>query len=166
MKKAGTVILIATLLSGCATSSKDVATTYVSPIQYKDYSCDQISAELMRVSSRATELGGRLDQAAQSDAAITGIGLILFWPALFALGGTKQQEADYGRLKGEYEALSQLSVQKNCMAGGGTAATPAPTTQGIPAASMSIDEATKKCIELGFKPGTEEFGQCALKLSR
>jgi hypothetical protein len=43
-----------------------------------------------------------------------GVGLILFWPALFALGGTKQQEAEYARLKGEYDAVQEAAVIKKC----------------------------------------------------
>ena len=38
--------------------------------------------------------------------------MILFWPALFALGGTKQQEAEYARLKGEYDAVQQAAIAK------------------------------------------------------
>ena len=32
--------------------------------------------------------------------------------------------------------------------------------------SMSLDEAKKKCIELGFKDKTELLGSCVLKLSK
>lgn len=103
------------MMSGCATASKDVSTAYVSPLQYKDYNCDQVVAEMLRLNSRVTEVGGRLDQAASNDKAIVGVGMILFWPALFALGGTKQQEAEFGRLKGEYDALNQAAIQKQCM---------------------------------------------------
>ena len=42
------------------------------------------------------------------------VGAILFWPALFALGGTKPQEAELGRLKGEYDALQSVNTQKKC----------------------------------------------------
>jgi hypothetical protein len=105
-------VLIAT--TGCATSSKDVATTYVSPIQYQSYDCDQLAAEAQRLTGRVQQLGGRLDEAASNDKAIMGVGLILFWPALFALGGTKQQEAEYARLKGEAEALQQAAVFRKC----------------------------------------------------
>jgi hypothetical protein len=31
--------------------------------------------------------------------------------------------------------------------------------------SMGLDEAKKKCIELGFKVGTESFGNCVLKVA-
>lgn len=101
-------------LSGCATASKDIATSYVSPMQYAPYDCEQLAAEAARIQSRVSALGGRLDTAAKNDAAITGVGLILFWPALFFLGGTKEQEAEYARLKGEYEAVQQASIAKKC----------------------------------------------------
>lgn len=104
------------MLAGCATGSKDIAPTYVSPLQFQTYDCTQLQMEAQRIQGRVGELGGRLDQAASNDKAIAGVGMILFWPALFALGGTKQQEAEYGRLRGEYEAIQQAAVQKKCMA--------------------------------------------------
>jgi hypothetical protein len=30
----------------------------------------------------------------------------------------------------------------------------------------SLEDAKKKCIDLGFKPATEKFGQCVLRLSK
>jgi outer membrane murein-binding lipoprotein Lpp len=102
------------VLSGCATSSKDIAPTYVSPLQYQNYDCEQIAGEIRRIQVRVNQLSGRLDEAAANDKAIAGVGAILFWPALFALGGTKQQEAEYARLRGEYDALEQAAVIKKC----------------------------------------------------
>ena len=60
------------------------------------------------------QLAGRLDEAASNDKVLMGVGLVLFWPALFALGGTKQQEADFARLKGEYDAIQQAMIAKKC----------------------------------------------------
>lgn len=111
-------------VAGCSTASKDISATYVTPMQYQPYDCQQLQAESMRIQGRVVELGGRLDQAASNDKTITGVGLILFWPALFALGGTKQQEAEYARLRGEYDAVQQASIQKKCMAVGATAPMP------------------------------------------
>jgi hypothetical protein len=108
------ILLIPAFLSACATAGKDVVSTYVSPVQYSSYDCEQIKQEMLRTQSRASQLSGRLDEAASNDKAIVGVGMILFWPALFALGGTKQQEAELSRLKGEYEALSAAGVSKKC----------------------------------------------------
>lgn len=99
---------------GCASSTKDISTNYVSPVQFQSYDCNQLQSEAVRIQSRVSQLGGRIDEAANNDKAITGVGMILFWPALFALGGNKQQEADYGRLKGEYEAIQQSAIEKRC----------------------------------------------------
>lgn len=115
MKKTVCITLSLCLaLGGCATASKDVASAYVSPMQYQAYDCEQLSSESQRINTRVAQLSGRLDTAASNDKALVGVGVILFWPALFALGGTKQQEADYGRLKGEYDAVQQSAIIKKC----------------------------------------------------
>ena len=95
-----------------------------SPMQFQAYDCDQLSAEAQRIRSRASQLSGRLDKAADNDKWIMAAGLLLVWPALFALGGTKEQEAEYARLKGEYDAVHQSAVIKKCPG----AVTPQPNT--------------------------------------
>jgi hypothetical protein len=190
------LIISVAFLAGCAKSSSEIATSYVSPLQYQSYSCDQIAAESARVTARASELGGRLDQASANDAAMTGIGIVLFWPILFALGGTKTQEAEYARVKGEYDALNQIAIQKQCAIGFNPNLAPAPSTASqqttttssgrsetitltnspqttkTPAPSnnatqkLSISEATNKCKALGIATGTEQFGNCVLTLSK
>lgn len=60
------------------------------------------------------ELGGRLDQASSNDKILMGVTMVLFWPAAFALGGTKAQEAEYGRLKGEFDAVQIAAIEKKC----------------------------------------------------
>lgn len=148
-KQITALLIMTAFVTGCAKSSSEIATTYVSPIQYQSYSCDQVSAEMSRVTTRVSELGGRLDEASSNDAAITGIGLILFWPVLFALGGTKSQEAEYGRLKGEYDALNQVAIQKQCTmqfnvnpaTGSATAVTPA-NQQTAPTVADGVERIT------------------------
>ena len=100
-------------LVGCSTTSKDITATYVSPMQYQQYDCEQLASESQRIQIRVNQLGGRLDEAATHDKEITA-GAIIFWPALFALGGTKQQEAEYARMKGEYDAVQQVAITKKC----------------------------------------------------
>ena len=115
MKKAVIgVVSMCIALGGCATASKDIAASYVSPLQFQSYDCEQLASESQRIQGRVVQLGGRLDTAASNDKAIAGVGVLLFWPALFALGGTKQQEADYSRLRGEYDAVQQSAILKKC----------------------------------------------------
>lgn len=133
---------------GCATASKDIVTAHVSPIQYQTYSCDQIAGESQRISTRVTQLSGRLDQAAANDQALAGVGAILFWPALFALGGTKEQEAEYARLKGESEALQQSAIIKSCGKApsvlSGTSSIPAPVDKTDPTVLANSGAANKE----------------------
>ena len=100
-----------------------------------------------RIHGRVNQLAGRLDEAANNDKVLMGVGLILFWPALFALGGTKQQEADYARLKGEYDAVQQALVAKKCDLGPTPATTPAsaaPATAPAPAGATPAAPAPAK----------------------
>jgi hypothetical protein len=113
-KTIASILSVTIALAGCATASKDVATSYVSPMQYQSFDCEQLASETQRVAARVNQLGGRLDQAASNDKTIGVVGAILFWPALFALGGTKEQEAEYARLKGEYDAIQQSAIVKKC----------------------------------------------------
>lgn len=105
---------LALSVSGCASSSKDISATYVSPVLYQSLTCDQLSMEAHRVSARAMEVTGQQDKKATGDAVMTGVGLILFWPSLFFIKGDGATAAELGRLKGEMDAIEQASIQKNC----------------------------------------------------
>ena len=146
-KQIATTIVSIAALGGCATASKDVSTVYVSPIQYQNYNCEQLTAESLRVSGRASQLAGRLDEANSNDKSITGVGLILFWPALFALGGTKTQEAEYARLKGEYDAVSQTAIAKNCLNA---------STHPVPNQSAPAVAAASSAVSNSASPGTSD----------
>ena len=133
----------ALILSGCATASKDLTATYVSPTQYQSYDCEQLGAESHRIQGHVTQLGGRLDEAASNDKMITGAGLLIFWPALFFIGGTKQQEAEYSRLRGEYDAVQQASIAKKCS----SVVTPTPAI--APASGASTPTTTASIVKAG-----------------
>jgi hypothetical protein len=111
----GRVLLASSvLLTGCASSSSEVAPSYVSPLQYQHLTCAQIAAEAERVSRRVVELSGVQDSKRTSDAVTTGVAVVLFWPAAFMIKGDGQTAAELGRLKGEFEALEKVSTEKGC----------------------------------------------------
>ena len=45
-------------------------------------------------------------------------------------------------------------------------ATPTPTPTPTSTPKVSIDDAKKQCEDIGFKAGTEKFGECVLRLNR
>lgn len=104
----------ALIVSGCASPPDKISATYVSPLQYSDYSCNQIKHELLRVNRRIVEVSGAQQKEADKDAVAMGVGMVVFWPALFFLAGDDKKD-ELGRLKGEYEALEQAAIQKDCM---------------------------------------------------
>ena len=106
--------LTAIALFGCAKSSSEIRASYVSPMQYQNWDCQQIAAEMQRVSQHANELAGVQDDKADKDAVATGVAIVLFWPAAFLVGGDGQTAAELGRLKGEFEALEHVSIDKKC----------------------------------------------------
>ena len=122
------VSLVAIVATGCATASQDIVASYVSPLQYNTYNCEQLAAEGARIQAHAQQLARRLDKKAENDKAIVAVSAVLFWPAIFFIGGTKEQEAEYGRLKGEYDAVQKATIEKSC---GMTATAPAPA-QAVP----------------------------------
>lgn len=99
---------------GCAKRSEDVAAAYVSPLQYQQYSCTQLAAEASRVSQRAAELSGVQDSKRTRDKVATTAAVIVFWPAAFLVSGDDAQTAELARLKGEFNAIQEVSIQKNC----------------------------------------------------
>lgn len=116
MKTTLTIALAsAIILSACASSPKKISAQYVSPLQYKSYDCDQIALEQARIERRTNELYQSLKKEANADKWQMGVGLVLFWPVLFALeGGDGPEASEYARLRGEYEALRQNSVERKC----------------------------------------------------
>ncbi|WP_419639977.1 hypothetical protein [Thiolapillus sp.] len=117
MKKKHVVVastmMLTAFLGGCSSSPDKISAQYVSPLMYQSHDCDQIGMELRRVNRRLIEVTGAQESEANKDAVAMGVGLVLFWPALFFLAGD-DHAAELGRLKGEYEALELAAIQKRC----------------------------------------------------
>jgi hypothetical protein len=45
---------------------------------------------------------------------MVGVSLVLFWPAIFFVGGDNASAAEVARLKGEMQAIEQANIAKNC----------------------------------------------------
>ncbi len=113
MKKIIVAALCASLASACATAPDKISASYTSPLQYSGYDCDQIRSEMMRVSAKVREVAGVQHRQAKNDKWAMGVGLVLFWPALFFLVGSDKKE-ELAHLKGDYDALQEVAIQKKC----------------------------------------------------
>lgn len=116
MKKTiAAALCVAMAASACASSPDDIQAQYVSPLQYQSLTCEQIEGELRGIGDRVATLTGQQRRRASQDKWATGVGIVIFWPALFFLmRGDKADEL--ARMKGEYEALVAAGQQRNCAA--------------------------------------------------
>jgi hypothetical protein len=103
------------LVTACATPARKISAAYVSPVSFNGYDCNQLAAESQRIGSRVNQLGASVDKQARQDKWATGIGLFLFWPALFMIDGDEGMQADYARLKGEYDAVEEAAIARGCL---------------------------------------------------
>lgn len=125
------------ILPGCATRPENVAASHVSSSRYTDRTCKSLNRELDEIQDALRASAGRLNDKANQDAVVTGVGVILFWPALFALGNNGGLEADVARLKGEDQAVRRALRDNNCERDPAPAqpqAAPQQTTSASPAA--------------------------------
>ncbi len=116
-KTVSTIVLTAFVsanIAGCASKGSDVQAAYVPVSLYGNLTCEQIAQELYDVGYKAAELSGQLDNAAGKDAGLVAVGVILFWPALFFVGGDKNKEAQLAQLKGTRDSLIKAGKQKGC----------------------------------------------------
>lgn len=102
------------VVAACAKEANQVGPTYVSPITYENYTCPQLTEEAQRVSQRAAAAAGVQDSKATNDKVAMGVGLVIFWPALFFTKGNDETTAELARLKGSMDAIEQMSIQKRC----------------------------------------------------
>ena len=108
------IVALGLTVAGCATHANDISAAYVSPIQYQSYTCAQLQEEAARVSARAAVASGAQDQKANNDAVAIGVGVILFWPALFFIKGDAASAQEIAQLKGDMDAIEQANIQKKC----------------------------------------------------
>ena len=108
------IICFNLLILNCASSTSDISASYVSPQKYSDFDCDQIMLERDTIERRVNELYQSIEQRAKNDRVSMGVGMVVFWPALFFLKGDSPEAAEYARMKGEYEAIQTIANQKKC----------------------------------------------------
>ncbi|NOJ47831.1 hypothetical protein [Bradyrhizobium archetypum] len=108
------IVALGAALGGCASSAADITPTYVSPVQYSSYTCQQLGLEAQSISARAAALSGAQDSQRTKDTLATTAAVVIFWPAAFFVGGDKQTAAELANMKGQMVAVEQASIAKKC----------------------------------------------------
>ena len=106
-----TISLSFIFLSACAPKSALIPPKNVSSIQYETLGCDEVKAELRKVTDSLAIANARQDSRASSDLAITWIGAIFLWPLLLALLAN-DEPFQVAELKGQQKALEHALIAK------------------------------------------------------
>ncbi|WP_170376347.1 hypothetical protein [Ruegeria atlantica] len=114
MRRFFTVVALLPFVAACAQSPDKVGATYVSPAIFDGRSCQQLHAERNQIASNVKKLTADQKKAATDDAVITGVTLVLFWPAALAMAATQDHADQLAAAKGNYDAITQAMQTKNC----------------------------------------------------
>jgi hypothetical protein len=101
-------------LSSCASHPDKIQMEYVSPYKYEDYNCEKIGNELERVSRSLNELYRSLEAEAVADKRQMAGGMFFIVPLLWLEGGDGVDAAEYSHLRGEFMALKDVAIKKQC----------------------------------------------------
>lgn len=104
----------ALVLAGCATRSQDVRPAPADPADFATWSCERIHDEQDLVQQKAADVAYAVDERAGTNILALGVGVTVFWPALFALRPDGPEAGDLARLKGRFEALQIAATLRRC----------------------------------------------------
>ena len=106
-------VMIAATLAGCASSASSIKPSYVAESVYDSWSCEKLQVEKQRVDTELARISSDQNENAAADAAMVGVGVVLFWPVLFGLIATDDYEDQIAQLKGYQHAVTQ-EVTERC----------------------------------------------------
>ncbi|HLL09668.1 MAG TPA: hypothetical protein VK570_01315, partial [Rubrivivax sp.] len=101
-------------LAGCASRAASVAPLPTNPAEFITWDCARIDDERDAVQQRAADVAYAVDERVGNNILALGVGVTVFWPALFAMRPDGLEAADLARLKGRFEALTVASTNKGC----------------------------------------------------
>ena len=115
MKNTICSLAAAAVLAGCSSKSEDVQASHVSTVGYKRFTCVELIEERETLKAKIVDIAADQDAKAGSDAAAMAVGGLLFWPALLFLAAGDDKEGELGRLKGEFDAVTEVATKKKCI---------------------------------------------------
>ncbi|MCC9598272.1 hypothetical protein G7087_12670 [Rubrivivax benzoatilyticus] len=106
--------LVGLAVAGCATRSVDVRPQPVDPADFAAWDCVRLADESDAVQQRAADVAYAVDDIAGRNIVALGVGVSIFWPALFALRPNGHEAGELAQLQGRYEAMKTAAHRQGC----------------------------------------------------
>lgn len=106
------VFLMFFLVYGCAGRTPVPVAEY----QYGDdnKSCNHLKSELSQMNVDIDKKNTSVTNSSVKNGVLVGVGLILFWPALFFMDLSDSDRVEFEALQKRYNALTRIAADKNC----------------------------------------------------
>lgn len=114
MKLVSLSLIASISVAGCAQHANKIEPSYVSPNAFAGRSCSQLLTERNEIVRQVNELNAAQNKSATNDAVLTGVALLVFWPAAIALAATKDNATAVSAAKGNYDAITTQMANKGC----------------------------------------------------
>jgi hypothetical protein len=101
-------------LTGCASKPSAIGSDSVSSSMYSNWDCDQVNAEMRRLTQEISSLEGKQTEIYKKDQLYGWAGFFLIWPAWFFIDGDGQVATDLSLAKGTFKTMGQLQIEKKC----------------------------------------------------
>lgn len=99
-------------LAGCATAPENITSSYVSPMLYRNWTCEQMAEEGHRLIAAYQTVAVKQNQAVMGDA----FGVIMIGLPISSMTGNNVAP-EVAKVKGEHEALMLAAREKGCNVG-------------------------------------------------
>lgn len=107
-------LLLSVALAGCASRALDTGPDPSDPAQFVGWTCDAMALELERVQQRAADVAYAADPRRGNDVVALGLGVTVFWPALFAMRPDGPDAVELAQLKKRHDALRSVVDTRGC----------------------------------------------------
>jgi hypothetical protein len=145
LKVTASLAVMTMMLTGCA--GREAHPVSVTQMGDDSMSCPAISAQVSANEAQIRNLDGQRETHNGTNAAVAVVGVVLFWPALFALDMTDYEKQEMTALHERDQYLQQLALNKNC---GPVMSSPVATTPAPPAQTASAPQATATASTLPY----------------
>jgi len=110
------ILFLVMLLSACSSArqSSEIGKAYVSPVKYKNYSCDDLIKESEIIRAREPAIARKVDQHYKSQKNTELVTWLLFWPAAFWLDDGSVEANRLAQVRGELDAIRSAMMSKKC----------------------------------------------------